>query len=74
MIAGVQEPGDKDPESSADALDPDRSPIAGAESGDDGVDVTLIRWLLSLSPDERLDVLTQQARAIEDMRDGARIL
>jgi hypothetical protein len=24
---------------------------------DDGVDVTLIRWMLSLTPDERLDVL-----------------
>jgi hypothetical protein len=24
---------------------------------DDGVDVTLIRWMLSLSPDERLAVL-----------------
>lgn len=24
---------------------------------DDGVDVTLIRWMLSLTPDERLEVL-----------------
>jgi hypothetical protein len=27
------------------------------ESDDDGVDVTLIRWMLSLSPEERLAVL-----------------
>lgn len=27
------------------------------EYSDDGVDLSLIRWMLSLSPDERLDVL-----------------
>lgn len=27
------------------------------ESTDDGVDVTLIRWMLSLTPEERLAVL-----------------
>jgi hypothetical protein len=27
------------------------------EDLDDGVDVTLIRWMLSLSPEQRLDVL-----------------
>lgn len=30
---------------------------AAAPPDDDGVDVSLIHWMLSLSPDERLEVL-----------------
>jgi hypothetical protein len=30
---------------------------ANAAESADGVDVSLIRWMLSLTPDERLDVL-----------------
>lgn len=37
---------------------------------DDGVDVTLIHWMLSLSPDERLDLLDQFATDILELRDG----
>ena len=29
--------------------------------GDDGVDLTLIRWMLSVTPTERLQVLQEQA-------------
>ena len=31
---------------------------------EDGVDLTLIRWMLSLTPAERLQVLQNQVRAI----------
>jgi hypothetical protein len=31
---------------------------------DDGVDLTLIRWMLSLTPSERLQVLQQNVRSL----------
>ena len=31
---------------------------------DDGVDVTLIRWMLSLTPSERLQVLQQNVKSL----------
>jgi hypothetical protein len=34
-----------------------------------GVDVTLIRWMLSLTPAERLDVLQRHVDAVLEMRD-----
>ncbi len=34
----------------------------------EGVDLTLIRWMLSLTPAERLDVLQDTVEAIEDLR------
>ena len=34
----------------------------------DGVDLTLIRWLLSLTPAERLDVLQNHVRSILKLR------
>jgi hypothetical protein len=36
----------------------------------DGVDLTLIRWMLSLTPAERLDVLQQHLQAIASLRDA----
>ncbi len=36
----------------------------------DGVDLTLIRWMLSLTPAERLDVLQQHLQAITSLRDA----
>jgi hypothetical protein len=36
----------------------------------DGVDLTLIRWMLSLTPAERLEVLQQHLRAIAKLRDA----
>jgi len=44
---------------------PDREDAPYAE---DGVDVTLIRWMLSLTPAERLQALQQFARSILRMR------
>lgn len=34
----------------------------------DGVDVTLIRWMLSLTPEERLRVLQERENALEEIR------
>ena len=43
-----------------------------AESAfDDGVDVTLIRWLLSLTPAERLLVLQSNSLSLEKIRGAA---
>ena len=36
----------------------------------DGVDVTLIRWMLSLSPAERLDALESFLKAFEQVREA----
>jgi hypothetical protein len=36
----------------------------------DGVDVTLIRWMLSLTFAERLEVLRQHSQAITRLRDA----
>lgn len=38
---------------------------------ENGVDVTMIRWMLSLAPLERLQVLQQFINAIEGFRDGS---
>jgi len=35
---------------------------------EDGVDLTLIRWMLSLTPAQRLDVLQQNTNAILELR------
>ena len=34
----------------------------------DGTDLTLIRWMLSLTPSERLDVLQDNVTAAEELR------
>ena len=38
---------------------------------EDGVDLTLIRWLLSLTPAERLEVLQSNIRSVATIRDAA---
>jgi hypothetical protein len=40
------------------------------ESVDDGVDVSLIRWMLGLTPSERLDVLQGFADSVAELRSG----
>ena len=37
---------------------------------EDGVDLTLIRWMLSLTPAERLQVLQQTVQSIMRIRDA----
>lgn len=39
--------------------------------GADGTDLTLIRWMLSLSPRERLEVLQAGAGSLERLREHA---
>lgn len=51
MIVTMSAPHQTDAAAAAPAAPP---PDA---STDDGVDITLIRWMLSLTPSERLDVL-----------------
>jgi hypothetical protein len=36
---------------------------------DDGVDLTMIRWMLSLTPAERLEVLQAAVNSILDIRE-----
>jgi hypothetical protein len=45
------------------------APAAPAYSAD-GVDLSLINWMLSLTPDERLDMLDQFASDVLELRDG----
>ena len=43
-------------------------PASQPTHSQDGVDLTLIRWMLSLTPAERLDVLQQHLRSILRLR------
>ena len=47
--------------------DEDKSP-----HGNDGVDVTLIQWMLTLTPEERLHVLQQNIQSIMRLRSESR--
>ena len=38
------------------------------EYSDDGVDLTLIRWMLSLTPEQRLDFLEDQINCVLEIR------
>ena len=50
----------------------DRENASEAEAvSDDGVDVTLIRWMLSLTPAGRLRVLESNIRSLEKIRGAA---
>jgi hypothetical protein len=49
--------------------DPD-APTDLPAFSDDGVDLTLIRWMLSLTPAERLDVLQRYAEGIVSVRNA----
>ncbi len=40
-----------------------------AEYSEDGVDLTLIRWMLSLTPAERLEVLQQHVKGVLAIRE-----
>lgn len=49
----------------ASAEQPDPHP----ESSEDGVDLSLIRWMLSLTPAERLEFLEDQINAVLEIRE-----
>jgi hypothetical protein len=40
------------------------------ERSEDGVDLTLIRWMLSLTPAERLEVLQNFVNSVLEIRAG----
>jgi hypothetical protein len=42
----------------------------GQEFSPDGVDLTLIRWMLSLTPLERLEVLQDWVDGLTELRNG----
>ena len=41
------------------------------QAPDDGMDVTLIRWMLSLTPEERLAVLQGFTDSVDELRRAA---
>jgi hypothetical protein len=45
--------------------------IENPEYSDDGVDLTLIRWMLSMPPAERLQVLQEAVRSLTRLRNGS---
>ncbi len=47
----------------------EQSSAALQDYGQSGVDRSLIRWMLSLSPTERLLVIQQQVNAIQEMKE-----
>ena len=53
-----------------------RKPNPEADSrnthSEDGVDLTLIRWMLSMTPAERLKTLQGYIRSVTRLRDGNR--
>ena len=49
------------------STEPAPTPVLTAPSDDAGVDVSLIRWMLSLSPDERLAVLQGFADSVAEL-------
>jgi hypothetical protein len=53
-----------------DSVTPEKadSPRNEATHSEDGVDLTLIRWMLSLTPAERLEVLEANVRSILRLR------
>lgn len=52
----------------ADLDDDDQLRCAEPVYSEDGVDLTLIRWMLSLTPAERLDVLEGFAESMAEIR------
>jgi hypothetical protein len=42
--------------------------LANSEYSADGIDLTLIRWMLSLTPAERLEVLQRFVNSVEEIR------
>ncbi|MGH9749079.1 MAG: hypothetical protein ACRD6R_04045 [Candidatus Polarisedimenticolia bacterium] len=57
----------KDVEAEQQTQTDDPDPIEPTHSPD-GVDLTLIRWMLSLTPEERLEVLQANVRSILRLR------
>jgi hypothetical protein len=54
----------------AEVLMPPESAHQSETHSEDGVDLTLIRWMLSLTPAERLDVLQRTVSSILSIREN----
>ncbi len=50
-------------------MEPESAGLSETHS-EDGVDLTLIRWMLSLTPAERLDVLQRHVSSILSIREN----
>ncbi|PYQ63111.1 MAG: hypothetical protein DMF53_11200 [Acidobacteria bacterium] len=61
-MAQPTQPESEDPEPSPDPLLPEESP--------DGVDLTLIRWTLSLTPLQRIELLQDWVDGLAELRRG----
>lgn len=61
-MAQPPQPTPDDPERAPDYVPPEESP--------DGVDLTLIRWTLSLTPLERLELLQDWVDGLAELRHG----
>ena len=48
---------------------PERASASSEEYASSGVDRSLIRWMLSLSPTERLLAIQQQVNAVQQMKE-----
>jgi hypothetical protein len=48
---------------------PEPDPQPQTDYSEDGVDLTLIRWMLSLTPEERLEFLHRHVNAILAIRE-----
>jgi hypothetical protein len=59
-------------EDNSSSADHERKQSLGNEQtrSEDGVDLTLIRWMLSLTPAERLQVLQQSVQSLLRLRDA----
>ena len=53
-------------------METDKNQVHKDQPTDDGVDVTLIRWMLSLSPRQRLVMLQKNIRSILRLRNARR--
>ncbi len=47
---------------------PRRGDAVAPEWSPEGVDLTLIRWMLSMSPEERLETLQAAVRSLHELR------
>lgn len=48
-----------------------RPPDSQPAQAEDGVDLTLVRWMLSLTPEQRLRVLQDRQDALESVREAS---
>ena len=64
-----------DPLANKETLEPDAEPAKQSSlptHSEDGIDLTLIRWMLSLTPLERLRVGQRYARSAQRLRNAPR--